>query len=786
MRNRCPSEPPRIRTHRARLDSVQTEPTPWGIANMTARSMIRVLWLPVILLCAALSAAAPATPDDQLSLPQWSQAVWDSARRGDQGALEQFLSRIPEPAGNEQARRVRAALDQHNANIASSLANRTTSRDEAVAKMTEKLDADEISQALTSAVEVQTLSDDAKAILDDPAVVNVVQRAKAQIPVARREGDWLYAYELLYRLNVLYEHTGEYEQELDRVNRRLALLTYYAPRQLHELRNRQAARFGEEPLGEFNAAMAEDWKQRLEDIDPKMVKKALETAADNHIESKGWRPLLEGGLEGMRMLATMPALAETYPTLNESEKVKSWLDFIDEKQRELTQARDRELGIWWCSRALDAIVEKSDETIRLPPEVLYREFGDGAMHELDQFSEIVWPDKLRRFQQSTHGSFVGVGILIRHDEKRQIMVVSPLEGTPAYFAGVKPGDRIEMVDGVSTVGWNLDDAVDKITGRKGTKVELGLRREGVEAVIQLPIVRDVIKIHSVKGWWKKDLAADGEPIWDWFVDPETRIAYVRLTAFNEDSYEDLKHAWMEIVEHARPNGLILDLRYNPGGLLTSAVDVSNLFVPNGVIVSGETKDGGKAWPDRRAEPNKAPIAQEGVPTVVLINQGSASASEIVAGCLQAHGAAIVIGKRSYGKGSVQTVHPINRNTALLKLTTQYYRLPPNAAQVAAGEKGNLVHKRPGAEAWGVEPDIDVQTTPKEITAAYDLRQAADIIALGDDGEPQERPDVGRLITDGLDPQLETALLILQAKALDGAPKPDEIHAGVGPAVRTDL
>ncbi len=775
MRNRCPSQPPGIPTHPTRLDPVQSNTAPRLSATMTPRKTIRVLGLPAILLCAVLAAAAPAPPDDQLSLPQWSKLVWESARQGDRGALETYLSRIPEPADNAQARKVRAALDLHNANVASSLVNRATARDEAMARMLEQLDADEISMALTAAVEVQTLSDNVTAVLDDPAVAGCVQKAKAQIPVARREGDWLYAYELLYRLNVLYEHTGEYEQELDRVNRRLALLTYYAPRQLHELRNRQAARFGEEAIGEFNPAMAEDWKQRLEDIDPKMVKKALETAADNHIESLGWRPLLEGGLEGMRMIATMPALAETYPTLREAEKVKSWLDFVDEKQRELGQTRDRELGIWWCSRALDAIVEKSDETIRLPAEVLYREFGDGAMHDLDQFSEIVWPDKLRRFQQSTHGSFVGVGILIRHDEKRQIMVVSPLEGTPAYFAGVKPGDRIELVDGVSTVGWNLDDAVDKITGRKGSKVELGLRREGVEEIIQLPIVRDVIKIYSVKGWWKKELGADGQPVWDWFIDPDTRIAYIRLTAFNEDSYEDLKGAWIEIVKHGRPNGLILDLRYNPGGLLTSAVDVSNLFVQSGVIVSGETKDGGKAWPDRRAEPNKALIAQEGVPTVVLINQGSASASEIVAGCLQAHGAAIIVGKRSYGKGSVQTVHPISRNAALLKLTTQYYRLPPNADQRAAGEKGNLVHKRPGAEKWGVEPDVDVQTTPKEITAAYDLRQSADIIALGDDGQPQERPDVSRLLTDGLDPQLETALLILQAKALD-APVQIDIHA----------
>jgi carboxyl-terminal processing protease len=728
------------------------------------RSTRHLLLLLVCCLWGAVAAPVGAG-DEPLSLREWARAVWDSANRGDLGALEDYLSKIPEPPDNEQARRLRAALDQHSDNLQTALANRTEARDEARQRMNEQLAAGEISKALTAAVEVQTLSDDLKATLEDPDIAAVVARAKAQIPPARREGDWLYAYELLYRLNVLYEHSDEYQEELDRVNQRLALLTHYAPRRLHELRQRQAERFGEEPLGDFNAALTEDWKERVEGINHRMVKRALETAAEHHIEGEGWRPLLRGGLEGLRTVATTPTLAETFPSLRDAEKVNLWLDYIDEELDRLERVPDGDLGYWKCSRLLDALVDESEETIGLPKQAIYREFADGAMRELDEFSEIIWPNKLRRFRQSTHGSFVGVGILIRHDEKREIMVVSPLEGTPAYFSGVKPGDRIVRVDGVSTAGWSLNDAVDRITGRRGTDVELGLRRDDVEGLITLTIVRDVIKIRSVNGWWKKGLDPDGEPMWDWFVDPLTRIAYIRLTAFNEDTHEDLKRAWGEINAVGHPNGLILDLRYNPGGLLTSAVEVSNLFVREGVIVSGETKEGGRAWPDRRAENNKALIAHEGVPTVVLINQGSASASEIVAGCLQAHRASVIVGKRSFGKGSVQTVHPISRSSALLKLTTQYYRLPASEAQRILGEKGDLVHKRPGATAWGVTPDVEVNTTPQQIKAAYDLRQAADIIAR-DDGEEAERPDINDLITLGLDPQLETALLILQAKALE--------------------
>ena len=737
---------------------------------MTRFSSTRTVLLSSLCIGGVVVAPLGAADTDrpELTIQEWSKLVWESASRGDRARLDAYLDAVPETRQNKQAEGLRAAIEQHNTNLQTARNKRAESLGEARKRMQEHIDAGNISQALTSAVEVQTLSDDQKAILNDADMDQIVRRAKAEVPVSRREGDWLYAYELLFRLDVLYEHTGEFQQELNRVNRRLGLLTYYAPKRLHELRQRQAERFGEEPLVAFNPSLTQDWKQRVDGINHRMVKRAIETAADSHIDGGGWRPLLRGALNGMRLVATTPALAETFPTLKNAYKINAWLDFIDQKQAELTAAPDADLGYWYCARMLDKIAAESEQTINLPKKVIYREFGDGAMRELDKFSEIIWPNKLRRFRQSTKGSFVGVGILIRHDEKRDILVVSPLEGTPAYFAGIKPGDRIAKVNGASTAGWSLNDAVDRITGREGTMVQLSVRREGVDEHIVFDIRRNVIKIRSIKGWWKEALTDDGDPVWNWFVDPDTRIGYVRITAFNEDTSSDLKKAWREMQRHGEPNGLIIDLRYNPGGLLTAAVEISNLFVREGVIVSGESKDGTKAWPDRRAEPNKAVIARHGVPTVVLINQGSASASEIVAGCLQAHGAALIIGRRSYGKGSVQTVHPISRSNALLKLTTQYYRLPPNPEQLARGEKGDLVHKIPGATDWGVDPDIVVNTTPQEIKAAFDLRQAADILADADDAA--KRPDINTLITEGLDPQLETALLILQAKALETTPR----------------
>jgi len=236
---------------------------------------------------------------------------------------------------------------------------------------------------------------------------------------------------------------------------------------------------------------------------------------------------------------------------------------------------------------------------------------------------------------------------------------------------------------------------------------------------------------------------------------ETSSKDIKLTSFSEESYTDILAAINEMQKIAPPNGLILDLRYNPGGLLPSARKIANLFVSSGTIVSGETATGEELF-RMRALPNRAYLSE--LPVVILINQGSASASEIVSGCVQAHDAGIIVGQRSWGKGSVQTVHQVSRE-ANVKLTTQYYRLPsPDGGKTP----GRLVHKRRGSTDWGVVPDVEVRMSPDQITKSTELRQKADMILI--DSE-EERPDINQLITEGLDPQLETALLILRANAL---------------------
>jgi len=701
---------------------------------------------------------------------RWATEVWDAARDGNMPLVERHLESIPtSPASKQSSQRLRDAYGQLQSNRQEAASARTEQRATALEEMREEQTADNPAKALRKAVEAQTFTEDFNLAFRDREIMNLIGWAEDRVPRVERDRDWLDAQELLYLLRTFYEDTNRrtqfqrYNDRLEHVNRRVGLLARYVPRKLHEMRNDRAIRMGEEPFGEFNPGTAVDWHERLEDVDHHMLKAGLRTAAAEHIESAGWKPLLEGGLEALELFATTPALAETFPQLSNAEAVSRWTSHIDEKLAWLERTKSHHIDHWTMNELLDELMGWNLDTIKLPMEVVLREFGDGALNRLDTYSEIIWPDKLRRFQQATAGNFVGVGILIRHNDKREIMVVNPLEGTPAYFQGVKPNDLISQVDGDSTVGWSLNDAVDRITGPKGTVVNIGVSREGEDELVMIPIERDVIKIRSVKGWYKKDLDAEGDPIWDWYVDAQSRIAYIRLTQFTEDSFSDLRQAWREIRAAGTPNGLILDLRHNPGGLLTAAVQISNLFVPEGTIVTGEDKDGNRAWA-QDARRHYAEFAAAGVPTVVLINRGSASASEIVAGCLQAHDAAVIVGERSFGKGSVQTIHHIARN-GRLKLTTQYYRLPSPDGVTA----GRLVHKRPGAAVWGVDPDVVVPMSVKQVSDAINLRQSAEIIPLDEAGElnaaDPDRPDVNELLTKGIDPQLETAVLILNAQAL---------------------
>jgi len=300
---------------------------------------------------------------------------------------------------------------------------------------------------------------------------------------------------------------------------------------------------------------------------------------------------------------------------------------------------------------------------------------NGMLHSLDPHSAYLTPDLYKELQSDTQGRFGGLGIEIT--VKGGILtVVSPIEDTPAFKAGIKPGDQIFKIEEEFTKDMSLVDAVKKMRGLKGTKINLTIRREGTPDLMDFTLMRDIIRVQSVRS---RSL--------------EPGYAYVRLAQFQERSDRDLQRALEKLAaEKSGIKGLVLDLRNNPGGLLTQAVRISDLFLESGMIVYTEGRI--------EAQRQKYFAQKDGTwlefPIVVLVNGGSASASEIVAGALQDHKRAVVLGTKTFGKGSVQTILPLDDSSAL-RLTTARYFTP----------QGRSI------QATGIVPDIVLDNAPDD-------------------------------------------------------------------------
>ncbi|MBI5855119.1 MAG: S41 family peptidase [Nitrospirae bacterium] len=315
----------------------------------------------------------------------------------------------------------------------------------------------------------------------------------------------------------------------------------------------------------------------------------------------------------------------------------------------------------------------------------------GMLATLDPHSAYMTPEMYKEIQVETKGEFGGVGIQIGIKDNR-LAVIAPIEGTPAHKAGIKAGDFIIKVNEETTKDLTLMDAVQRMRGPRGTKVVLTIQRDGVNDSMVFTLVRDTIKIESVKS---KLL--------------EGNIAYVRLTQFQEQSGKDLAKALKQLRDQ-KAQSTILDLRNNPGGLLTTAVEVSEQFVaPGKLIVYVKSRDGRKDEYVSRVKDQP-----EDYPMIVLVNEGSASASEIVAGALQDWGRAVVIGNQTFGKGSVQTILPLQDGSGL-RLTTAKYYTP----------KGRSI------QSTGITPDIVVKA------------KAAPVVKPGEkdaEGKPHKGPE----------------------------------------------
>ena len=359
----------------------------------------------------------------------------------------------------------------------------------------------------------------------------------------------------------------------------------------------------------------------------------------------------------------------------------------------------------------------------------------GMLQGLDPHSTYLDEDAYKELQEGTSGEFGGLGIEVGYEDGF-VKVISPIDGTPAQRAGIKAGDLIIRLDNKSVKGISLMEAVKMMRGKPGSKITLTIVREGENKPFEISIVRDIITVENIKT----------ETI-------EPGFTYIRISNFQTHTVDDLKKGLMKLKNENNNNikGLILDLRNNPGGLLNAAVGVSDLFLNNGLIVytEGRIKDSKLKFNAKPSEMLKD------TPIIILVNGGSASASEIVAGALQDHKRALIMGEKTFGKGSVQTILPMNDRTAL-KLTTARYYTPSGRSIQVSGIEPDMIVKN-------IEFDLKKDIQNNGLIKESDLSGHLDNKKSNDDEEKEENINNALLIEN--DYQLYEALNVLKGLSI---------------------
>jgi carboxyl-terminal processing protease len=402
-------------------------------------------------------------------------------------------------------------------------------------------------------------------------------------------------------------------------------------------------------------------------------------------------------------------------TLGQRDDEYAWVRTIVEIHREI----------------LDNYVDPVDDAL------LKQKAIDGMLGALDDpYTVYIPPDHQAEFDKELGGSFSGVGISLRQVDKKMV-VLSPIDGGPADLAGIDGGDVIEKVDGTPIEGMDIDKVVKLVSGPVGSAVKLTIDRQG--RTMEFILRRKQIVLPTVRGYDRMP-----DQAWTYFVSENPKVAYIGITQFDENTFDELKDVLIGKDGHSGlmaqgMQGLIMDLRFNPGGQLQQAIKVVNLFIKEGMIV----RTLGRNSPEEidRASPDAITLPY--FPMIVLVNDRSASAAEIVAGSLQDNHRALVIGQRSYGKGSVQRVVQLGQDDGTLKMTVAHWYLP----------SGRLVSRKKDSTDWGVEPQIIVPVDDKTEEGIEELMERQDAIRYHSATTmPATQP-----MTEPRDPQFQQAL-----------------------------
>ena len=543
---------------------------------------------------------------------------------------------------------------------------------------------DKIQRALGYATMAYDNSTDKDAFREQEWLRKLYDDALEYAADLREKHEWLDAHAVYFQLAAIFEHDKQIRKLRHECLTHARLEVFYKP--------------------------DTKWEEQLAGIEWRMVRDVLYKIDKYYVSEADFRKLTVAGLEQLLMLARSEAVREVFPSLEDELDRQAFIDRIEERLRQV-QAADRVTFVD-TGKMFDRVREINMQTVQIPETVIVSEFVTGAMETLDEFSTVIWPVEFREFDKRTTGEFIGVGISIAK-RNSELVVVTPLEDSPAYYAGVLADDVITKVDGVDTADMSLTKAVETITGPPNTTVTLTVRRQvdGLDKEIDFKLKRRLVTIQSVKGYTRDAEDTQG---WKYMVDPEMGIGYLRLVNFDQNTVDQLRTVITSLQKNEGLKGLILDLRANPGGLLRSAVETSELFLrEDQKIVS--TK--GERTPEYPPITSRITGPFASLPLAVLINEASASASEIVSGALKDHKRATIIGERTFGKFSVQNLMQIDGTDAHVKLTTAAYYLP----------SGKSLHRTEDATEWGVDPDIAVPVVPKELAKMYAIRRDADVI-----------------------------------------------------------
>lgn len=691
-------------------------------------------------------------------------AAFQALRSGQFDRTSELLNQAQSLSKDPALARMHGWLSDFQQRLGANHEERQKQYDAAVEKVKKLKEAGFETYASDAAADAYLHAADKSAFGNQAWVKEIVERTRELAGVAEQQGDWMSARRLYSDLSAVEPLNPTWRTKINDVSKRLSLLAVYAPEALeavykadsetrkqvaHILEPEKAASKSTDDI-EMNTDFRLDWKQMLQGVKLSMLNDALTGARDGYYRDTAFPELTRGGIDGLQLLITTNGLEATFPKLGDAALRKAFADRLDQA-RQATTAVDAATSRDLLNKTFASILEANAATIQLPDEVLIYEFSNGAMSVLDPFTNVIWPFDMAEFAKSTQGNFIGVGIQISNDDDGFLKVVSPLPDSPAMKAGILADDRVIKINGKSAKGVTTTQAVKAITGKEGSQVTLTV--ESPDGTVKdYTLTRAKIDVASVKGWSQKSAGA-----WDFMIDHDNGIGYVRLTNFTRESSQEIQQA-INAISAANGRAMILDLRQNPGGLLTAATEIADKFLSEGNIVSTRTAANVETSPPVNARASRDDVR---MPTIVLVNQYSASASEIVSGALKDHKRALIVGERTFGKGSVQMLFPIARNEAYLKLTTSHYYLP----------SGRCLHREDDSVDWGVEPDVAVDMTPEQMRSVLKMRQEMDVLRSSPSTNPTTLPSEFKTREEQLlanDPQLGAAVLLLRMQLL-GAP-----------------